>query len=40
MKLFEPEAAEHFVFATIPVNAKPGAVAEYKAIRAGDMESA
>ena len=40
MKLFEPEAAEHFVFATIPVSAKPGAVAEYKAIRAGDMESA
>ncbi len=40
MKLFEPEAAEHFVFAVVPMNAKEGAMPDFKAIRAGDMESA
>jgi hypothetical protein len=40
MKLFEPEAAEHFVFAVVPMNAKEGAMPDYKCIRAGDMESA
>ena len=40
MKLFEPEAAEHFVFAVVPMNSKEGAMPDFKAIRAGDMESA
>ena len=40
MKLFEPEAAEHFVFAVVPMSAKEGAMPDYKCIRAGDMESA
>jgi len=40
MKLFEPEAAEHFVFAVVPMNSKDGSLCEYKAVRAGDMESA
>ena len=40
MKLFEPEAAEHFVFAVVPLASKEGAMADYKAIRAGDIESA
>ena len=40
MKLFEPEAAEHFVFSVIPQNAKPGAIVETKCVRAGDVETA
>jgi hypothetical protein len=40
MKLFEPEAADHFVFAVVPMSAREGAAAEYKAVYAGDMETA
>ena len=40
MKLFEPEAAEHFVFAVVPMNAKHTDLPSFKAVRAGDVESA
>ena len=40
MKLFEPDAAESFVFAVVPMAAKEGVQPDYKCIRAGDMESA
>ena len=40
MKLFEPEAADSFVYAVVPTNAKEGAQPDFKCIRAGDMESA
>ena len=37
MKLFEPDAAESFVFAVVPMAAKEGVQPDYKCIRAGDM---
>ena len=40
MKLFEPEAAEHLFLLVVPINAKEGAMPDFKCIRAGDMESA
>ena len=41
MKLFEPEAAEHFVFAVVPISKQGGRSGlTTSAIRAGDMESA
>ena len=39
MKLFEPDAAEHFVFAVVANAAREGTSAEYKAVRAADIES-
>mgnify|MGYP003117535147 CR=1 FL=1 len=40
MKLYQPEAAESFVFAVVPMNAREGTAPEFKAVRAGDVESA
>lgn len=40
MKLYLPEAAESFVFAVVPMNAREGTAPEFKAIRAGDVDSA
>lgn len=40
MKLFSTEDSNCFVFAVVPMNAKEGTPAEYKAIKAPDIESA
>ena len=40
MKLYEPEAAERFVFAVVANNAKGASAAEYKAAPGPDIETA
>ncbi len=40
MKVFEPQAANHFVFAAVSINAREGASPDYKAISAQSLESA
>ena len=39
MKLFIPEAANHFVFAVVPINAKEGTAPEYKIAPGPDNET-
>jgi hypothetical protein len=40
MKLFEPKAANTFVFATVSATAREGTAPEYKAISATSLEGA
>lgn len=40
MKLYEPQAANHFVFATVSITAREGTAPEYKAISAQSIDSA
>ena len=40
MKMFEPEARNSFVIATVAMNAREGTPPDYKAIQAPDIEKA
>lgn len=40
MKLYEPQAANHFVFATVPFTAREGTAPDYKAISAQSVDAA
>lgn len=40
MKLYEPQAANHFVFATVSITAREGTAPDYKAISAQSIDAA